>query len=85
MGLGSTRSCLRAYARERLQPLATLQGNLNPVLLIAGGVGSKTRSELRRELGAGPYIFYLGHGVLPETPRGNVAALARLLAEPVVP
>jgi uroporphyrinogen decarboxylase len=74
------------YARERLQPLAMVQGNLDPVLLIAGGAALEDAvSELRRALGGGPYVFNLGHGVLPESPPENVATLARLLAEPIAP
>jgi len=69
------------YARSRLQRLATVQGNLDPVLLIAGGAALETAvAELCRTLGGGPFVFNLGHGVLPETPPENVAALASLLA-----
>ena len=38
---------------------------------------------IRSALAGGPFIFNLGHGVLPQTPPENVAALARLLGEPV--
>ena len=74
------------YARERLQPLATVQGNLDPVLLMCGGDALELAvREVRRTLGGGPYVFNLGHGVLPETPPQNVELLARLLAEPLAP
>jgi len=83
-GIGLDTAVPPGYARERLQPLATVQGNLDPVLLIAGGAGLEDAvAELRRTLGGGPYVFNLGHGVLPETPPENVTALARLLAEPI--
>jgi uroporphyrinogen decarboxylase len=73
------------YARAKLQPHATVQGNLDPGLLLAGGTAlQQAVTALRRELGQGPYVFNLGHGVMPETPVDNVAALARLLREPVV-
>jgi len=73
-----------ASARTLLQPLATVQGNLDPVLLLAGGAAlEQAVVGLRRELGAGPYVFNLGHGVLPETPVEHVAALAGLLAAPI--
>jgi len=85
-GIGLDTVVPAGYARERLQPLATVQGNLDPVLLIAGGAALEDAvSELRRALGGGPYVFNLGHGVLPESPPENVATLARLLAEPIAP
>lgn len=72
------------YARQYLQPHGTVQGNLDPVLLIAGGTALEAGvRDLRQQLGRGTYVFNLGHGVLPETPPENVAALGRLLAEPI--
>ena len=72
------------HMRERLQPLVPVQGNLDPVLLLAGEHGFETAVDrLRSGLGQGPYIFNLGHGVLPETPPEAVAHLARVLARPV--
>jgi len=51
------------------------------VLLITGGAALEAAvEELCRTLDGGPFVFNLGHGVLPETPLENVAALARLLA-----
>ena len=70
------------YARD-LQRCVTVQGNLDPVLLVTGGAALEAAvRELRRALGGGPYVFNLGHGVLPSTPPENVAAVAYLLAEP---
>jgi uroporphyrinogen decarboxylase len=69
------------YARSHLQRLAAVQGNLDPVLLIADGAALEAAvEELCGSLGGGPFVFNLGHGVLPETPPENVAALAGLLA-----
>jgi uroporphyrinogen decarboxylase len=80
-GIGLDTTVPAGYACERLQPLATVQGNLDPVLLIAGGAALETAvKELCRTLGGGPFVFNLGHGVLPETPPENVEALADLLA-----
>ena len=71
------------FARDRLQTRLPVQGNLDPVMLVVGG--EPMREEVRRlrtALGGGPYIFNLGHGILPETPPDHVAALAQLLREP---
>ncbi|HEY7856749.1 MAG TPA: uroporphyrinogen decarboxylase [Terriglobales bacterium] len=74
-----------AHARRRLRalsrPMPALQGNLDPVLLIAGGAA--LRAAIAAQLGAmagNPgYIFNLGHGILPETPVENVlAAIAQV-------
>jgi uroporphyrinogen decarboxylase len=71
-------------ARDRLQSRVTLQGNLDPMMLVVGGDGMRNAvCQLRATLGGGPYIFNLGHGILPETPPEHVAELARLLREPI--
>jgi uroporphyrinogen decarboxylase len=73
-----------SFARDQLQGRVVVQGNLDPVVLLVGGsVMEQEVREIRRALAGGPFIFNLGHGVLPQTPPENVAALARLLAEPV--
>ncbi|MBV8133359.1 MAG: uroporphyrinogen decarboxylase [Alphaproteobacteria bacterium] len=80
-GVGLDTMVPAGYARAQLQQLATIQGNLDPVLLIAGGAALETAvKELCRMLGGGPFVFNLGHGVLPETPPENVETLATLLA-----
>ena len=69
------------YAGALLEPLAAIQGNLDPVLLLAGGVALEGAvRRLRQSFSGKRWIFNLGHGVLPETPLEHVAELARLLA-----
>jgi uroporphyrinogen decarboxylase len=83
-GIGIDTAVPPGYARQTLQPHRTVQGNLDPVLLIVGGTALEEAVRgLRQTLGRGPYILNLGHGVLPETPPENVQALARLIAEPM--
>ena len=64
------------WARDCLQPKACLQGNLDPLLLVAGGdalrQGVRTILET---LGKGPFVFNLGHGIVPQTPPEHVAQL----------
>jgi uroporphyrinogen decarboxylase len=71
------------FARDRLQTKVAVQGNLDPVLLAVGGPEMRRAArELRDGFAGGPYIFNLGHGILPDTPPEHVAALAEILAEP---
>jgi uroporphyrinogen decarboxylase len=71
------------WAVERLSPKVTLQGNLDPVLLLTGGKALERAIDHILETTAGvPFIFNLGHGILPPTPPEHVSALmARIRAK----
>jgi uroporphyrinogen decarboxylase len=63
----------RGFARDKVQSRRPVQGNLDPLALLAGG------GALDREVDAvleafsdKPFIFNLGHGILPETPIAHV-------------
>jgi uroporphyrinogen decarboxylase len=65
-----------AWAAQTLQPHAVVQGNLDPVYLLGGGVAMrKAARSIVEGLGHGPMIFNLGHGVIKETPPEHVAEL----------
>jgi len=69
-----------AWIRQRLQPLVPVQGNLDPILLLAGGPELDRRVDaILDTLGAGPFIFNLGHGILPDTPIEHVERLVSLV------
>ena len=68
------------YARERLQAHVAVQGNLDPMVLMAGGDAlERAVRRIRTGLGGGRFIFNLGHGILPETPVENVRRLVELV------
>jgi uroporphyrinogen decarboxylase len=57
-----------------------VQGNLDPLLLIAGGAALDARIDaIRAAFAARPHIFNLGHGILPDTPIAHVEQLLRRL------
>ena len=64
------------WARERLQGRVALQGNLDPLLLVAGGAALESGvSDILETLGNGPLIFNLGHGITPQAPPEHVEQL----------
>jgi uroporphyrinogen decarboxylase len=68
-----------SVARE-LQAARPVQGNLDPLLLVAGGAAMER--ELRGILAAlsgGPFVFNLGHGIVPQTPPENVQRLVDIV------
>ena len=68
----------RMIARETLQRRVPVQGNVDPLALLAGGTAlDREVDDVIKELGNGPLIFNLGHGILPETPIANVERLLK--------
>jgi uroporphyrinogen decarboxylase len=63
------------WAREALHGVC-LQGNLDPAALVAGGaVACREARRIIETLGDHPFVFNLGHGVLPQTDPAAVGAL----------
>jgi len=68
------------WAAAELQGKVTLQGNLDPRLLVIGGRAMEVEVQrILETLGQGPFIFNLGHGIVPETPPEHVNRLAEML------
>jgi uroporphyrinogen decarboxylase len=68
------------WAAEFLQSRCVVQGNLDPVLLVVGGAPMRQAAQkILERLGPRRFVFNLGHGVLPQTPPDNVAALCEIV------
>jgi uroporphyrinogen decarboxylase len=66
------------FARERVQKKRPIQGNLDPLALLAGGATlDRSIDAVLAAFSGGPFIFNLGHGVLPETPVAHVERLVK--------
>ena len=69
-----------AWAADAIQLQAAVQGNLDPVLLLAGGPElARGAREIIASLSGGAHIFNLGHGILPQTPIEHVQVLVDLI------
>jgi len=69
-----------AWAARHLQRKVTVQGNLDPLVLLAGGTEMERRTrEIVELLGGGPFVFNLGHGIVKETPPDHVARLVEVI------
>jgi uroporphyrinogen decarboxylase len=65
-----------AWAAKEVQSQKPVQGNLDPLALVAGGsVLDEGIDQVLRQFGGGPHIFNLGHGIVPETPPEHLARL----------
>jgi uroporphyrinogen decarboxylase len=63
-------------AADLLPEGLAVQGNLDPLCLIAGGAPLAQEADtIRKTMRGRPHVFNLGHGVLPQTPPEHVEAL----------
>lgn len=69
-----------SWARKEVQKLTCVQGNLDPLLLVAGGPEMRKAAHfILDNLSEGPFIFNLGHGIVPQTPPEHVAELVDIV------
>jgi uroporphyrinogen decarboxylase len=63
----------RKFAHREIQSRRAVQGNLDPIALLAGGAAlDREVDAVLASFGGKPFIFNLGHGILPETPLAHV-------------
>jgi uroporphyrinogen decarboxylase len=69
-----------AFAAETFPAGTVLQGNIDPLALIAGGEAlTSAVAEAKRQTKGRAHIFNLGHGIRPETPIAHVEQLLGLI------
>jgi uroporphyrinogen decarboxylase len=80
IGLDTSADLATAAELQRLKPV---QGNLDPLVLVAGGAAlDRAVDAILASLGGGAFIFNLGHGILPQTPIAHVEQLIRRVRRP---
>ena len=68
----------RKFAAANIQSRVPVQGNLDPEILLAGGEAlDRSVDDVMSAFAGRPFIFNLGHGILPQTP---IAHVERMLA-----
>jgi uroporphyrinogen decarboxylase len=69
-----------AWADESLPAGLPVQGNLDPLALIAGGAALESAvGRILSVFRERPHVFNLGHGILPDTPIAHVEQLLSLV------
>ena len=68
----------RTFVREAIQSRVPVQGHLDPLVLRAGGDALEREVDaILTAFGDRPFIFNLGHGILPDTPIAHVERLLK--------
>ncbi len=66
-----------------LPPDMPVQGNLDPLALIAGGDAlASAVNRIRAAFDERPHVFNLGHGILPDAPIAHVEQLLAMVRKP---
>jgi len=69
-----------AWANDVLPAGLTVQGNLDPLALLAGGdTLDRAVARIRQAFAGRPHVFNLGHGITPEVPVAHVEQLLKLV------
>lgn len=69
-----------AWARENVAANLVLQGNLDNQLLVTGGEEmDRAVDRIVRDMQGHPFVFNLGHGILPHTPPEHVGRVLDVL------
>jgi len=69
-----------AWADAMLPPGMPVQGNIDPLALIAGGEAlSRSVARIRAAFDERPHILNLGHGILQDTPIAHVETLLAMV------
>lgn len=79
-GIGIDTAVPAAWVSQNIPADIATQGNLDPLILAAGGDMLRTETNAILDGFAGrPHIFNLGHGIVPQTPPENVSELVRMI------
>jgi uroporphyrinogen decarboxylase len=67
-----------SFVREKVQNRVAIQGNLDPLVLIAGGAAlDRAVDDVLANYAGGRLIFNLGHGIQQETPIAHVEQMLK--------
>jgi len=67
-------------AKSQMRTRVAYQGNLDPFALLAGGAAMREEStSILESMRGWPFVFNLGHGIVPQTPPAHVAELVELV------
>jgi uroporphyrinogen decarboxylase len=67
-----------SWAAREVQPLKPVQGNLDPLALVAGGDAlDRAIDRILAAFAGKPFIFNLGHGIVPQTPIAHVEQMLK--------
>jgi uroporphyrinogen decarboxylase len=65
-----------AHVARLVPPGVALQGNLDPLAVVAGGAAmAQEAAGILSAMRGRPFVFNLGHGIVPQTPPEHIAAL----------
>lgn len=68
------------WAQQNLQVKKPVQGNLDPLCLLAGGATMERHvKEILHDLRDGPFVFNLGHGIHKDTPIAHVEKMVEMI------